>query len=419
MNRLMVVPFAVLIALILTAFLNPIQPVTGERSSSTSPVVLLKLASAGFACLVGFWGLLQSPRVRRVLSGTAGLALCTLAVLFLGTSLVAYGDSANISRASALILVSYLVFAATSLATVGLRTMLGACLAGQTLFLCLAWCVYLLFPSFGQFQEYTGEETTVSRMGGVAHPNAIGREAAVLVLLALSALRAGMLRERRRLRPLIFGGILTLAAMTLVMTISRTSMLASAAGVAMLFFDRLYSRRGVMLGLAGMVVLLSGFLVSALTSPDSVADSVTRSLTKSGDVSELTSLTGRTRIWAEAIDWIGRRPLTGYGLDSAASVMSKESVGTHNLLLHVTFSGGLMAGGVLLILLGATLYLAMTSHNPLTRALMTFVLVAGLVEDTLFPSFPCALTLLWMSLLLSAAPRVRSSEASPESSGGG
>ncbi|MEO1527333.1 MAG: O-antigen ligase family protein [Planctomycetota bacterium] len=416
LHGLLVIPAAVVLAIVLTAFLNPIQPVTAERSSGTTPVVLLKLGSAGFACLVGAWGLICSRRVRGLFLSLPGLALSSLALVFLITSMVAFGDSANISRACALILISYLAFAATSLTTVGIRHLVTACLVGQTLFLCAAWCAFLLFPSFGQFHEYTGAETTVARMGGLAHPNGIGREAAVLLLLALATFRSTAVSELSRWKGLGLTFVIGLSILTMAMTISRTSVLASAAGIAMLFFDRLYSRRGMVLALSGLVLLFGGLIGSAVVSRDSVTESMAQSLTKSGDVKELTSLTGRTRIWAEAIEWISQRPLTGYGLDSAASVMSKESVGTHNLFLHVTFSGGVFAGLLMLALFFVTFLLAIKSRDPLARGIATFVLVAGLVEDTLFPSFPGTLTLLWMTLLLAinmpqARPVLSSGEA--------
>ena len=67
-------------------------------------------------------------------------------------------------------------------------------------------------------------------------------------------------------------------------------------------------------------------------------------VTKTGDVTELTSATGRTEIWAEAIRLIGERPLTGYGLNSSPALMEDFSYHTHNLVLHATFSGGVVAG---------------------------------------------------------------------------
>ena len=80
--------------------------------------------------------------------------------------------------------------------------------------------------------------------------------------------------------------------------------------------------------------------------------------------------------------------------------MSVESTGTHNLLLHNIFCGGVIAGVLTIALLVITLYHAITSQVPLYRGIATYVLVAGLVEDTLFESFPSVLTILWIVVLL-------------------
>ncbi|MCA9140439.1 MAG: O-antigen ligase family protein, partial [Planctomycetales bacterium] len=304
-----------------------------------------------------------------------------------------------------LIFVGYFLFITAALGTIGLRKVLRVFLVGSTCYLLVAWGAYLLVPSFGRFYEYTDATTTVTRMGGVAHPNAIAAEASVALLVCCAVIRDRRPGQRMgRWASVGWALLITLILATLYATMSRTAVLAAVAGLVMLMFDKLYGRRGALMLVGAVTLGASGLFVTMLTTTESVGDSAVAAVTKSDNVEELTSLTGRTEIWAEAISLIVQRPLTGYGLDSAASVMSEKSVGTHNLFLNVVFSTGIITGIFMLLLLGATLYLAFASDNPLFRGISTFVLISGLVDDTLFASFPCPITFLWISMLMSMSP---------------
>ncbi|MCC9600659.1 O-antigen ligase family protein [Stieleria sp. JC731] len=407
-TQLRIVPVAIVVVGFLAAFLNPIQPVSDSRVSPTNPVLLLKLLGAASAWGIGLWGVLRSATMRQMLGRIPAITLLCLAGVFILAGIVSPSDSRTISVAAALILLGYLLFILATLSTIGFENFARVLLLGLAVYLFLAWGVFLLWPSFGQFHEYVDATTTVARMGGVSHPNAIAHEASTAILIALAFWRGNNCDDaNRRSFYWLCTIAIVLAAVTLLATISRTAMLATAAAAVMLFFDKLYSRLGAVLAV-GIAIVGLGFVgVVGLTSTDATLESLAGRVTKSGDVEELTSFTGRTDIWQEAIGWISQRPLVGYGMDSAASVMSSEAVGTHNLLLHVIFSGGIVAGALMLVLLLATLVIAFSSHQPLLRGIATYVLVSGLVEDTLLPSFPCALTLLWAAILM-ATQRVQS-----------
>ncbi len=424
----MILPLLISGVLLLTALANPIQPVTETRTSSTNPILLFKLATAGIAWLIGAWGVWHSTSVRALFGSWLGASVLGISIVFLLTSVFAVPETATISRASALILFGYVLMMATTIVVLPLRQLSIFMLTGAVLFAIVTWFLYLFIPSIGEFHEYTGAGTTVTRMGGLAHPNSTARETAIALIIAMGVLRMPTRRvsarsddtnpqvEPRRslwsLGNIGWACLILFLIATLVATLSRTSALAAGAAIVMLLFDKLYGRLGIALLVAGITFGLLGFVITAMTADQPVSQSATKAITKSGDLEELTSLTGRTRIWGEAISLIADRPLTGYGLDSAASVMSKENVGTHNLVLHVIFSGGVMAGLAVLIMLASTLYIALSSTVPLFRGLSTYILVSGLVEDTLFSSFPCPITLLWIAMLLMIAMPSETQEAS-------
>ena len=59
------------------------------------------------------------------------------------------------------------------------------------------------------------------------------------------------------------------------------------------------------------------------------------------------TFTGRTRTWATAIEWIKKRPLTGYGFEYAATMISKFNDNTathcHNLYLDLVYRSGIIS----------------------------------------------------------------------------
>ncbi|MCC9641964.1 O-antigen ligase family protein [Rhodopirellula sp. JC740] len=418
------IAWAVFVVVMLAMFINPIEPKTSaEFDRATSSLNVLTLAKLGLAGLATFWGglaFLVSPRTRGILFSLPGLGLLCLGIVFTLTSLFAIEQNATISRASALIYLGYVLFTAMALATLGPRKLVAAVVCGSCLYMLVTWGLFVLVPELGTFEEYVSATETVKRMGGTGHPNNIAKNAITIVLVGVamylgrtdSITSVGIRGSWKRL---FLIGVITLAVATVIATLSRTAMLAGFAAAGVLLIDRLYGRGGMAVGIlavASGAVLVLG--ISLFTGEGPFSETAVSAVTKSGDVEEITSLTGRTTIWEEALSFIVQRPLTGYGMDSAASVMSREATGTHNLLLHVTFSAGVIACGLMLLLLGWSLVFGTTSPQEWIRAVLVYVLVSGLVEDTILESFPTTLTMLWFAALLTPALIGVNQQVSPQ-----
>ncbi|SMP53046.1 O-antigen ligase [Neorhodopirellula lusitana] len=419
-----ILPWIVAILLIGAAAINPVEFKTSadfdRATQSTGVQTFLKLGLGAGVAAIAALALLVSPRTRRVLSSVPAAALVALGIVFLATSVFAMAEIRTISVASALLYMVYLIFLAAALATLGVRNVVGCLIAGSVLYLVFTLGLYVVFPERGQFVEYTSDADSVIRMGGTGHPNNIAKTAiatglaliAMLVGTAKGKLAIGMRDPWVRLFCI---GSLLLVAIVMVGTMSRTAILAGGAATAMLLFDRFYGRGGVVLFVSAVsFVMVAVLAVSLLTGEGPLSESAVGAVTKSGDVEEITSLTGRTVIWEEAIGFIAQRPVTGWGLDSAASVMSKRATGTHNLLLHVSFSAGLLAAAILAGLLVWSFLFGALSEHEWIRAVMVYVLVSGLVEDTIFESFPTTLTMLWMVALMAPVVETLGSNDSSE-----
>ncbi len=363
--------------------------------------VAIKLVIAVFAGAIGFWGLINSNLVRTALRGVPGIGLVMLAVVFVTTSVFAIAEVAMVCRVAAWIYIAYLLFIPTALVAMGIRGVVIASLIGMTANVILNWGVYLWIPSVGVFEEQFAGNTFIQRMGGLGHPNSIGRMGALAGLLSLAMLRSRALAPRLPGGTLVLLSIIALSIATSVATFSRTAIVAGLAAAIFLLFDRLATRGGVTAIVAGILTIGIGlFTIELVTGGEVIGKFLLSAGTKTGEVEELTSATGRTDIWKETVRLIGQRPITGYGLNSAPVLLQDYSHHPHNLLLHVTLSGGLLAGLLVAALLLWNIGIGLTSAEPLVRAVSMYVLISGVFEDTCLDTFATPSTLLWLVVLL-------------------
>ena len=371
--------------------------------------VAIKLVIAGACWVLGLLGVVFSPTIRHALMAVPGFILVALGVVFIATSSVAFAEAATVSRVASLIYVGYLMFAATALSVLGLRKLTVICLVALLVNLVVNWILYLGFPATGVFEEELAGQTFVKRMGGLGHPNSIARTAVLAGLLCLSMLRSHDLAPRVAFGRTVLFIIITLALMTTIATFSRTAMVAGFVAATFLLLDKFSTRWGMVLALSFVTLIGGGLLaIELLTGGEVLGDTFVSMATKTGDITELTSATGRTAIWTEAIRLISERPFTGYGLNSAPFLMLDFSLHPHNLLLHAMMSGGILAGLLVACLLAWNVFFGLTSDEPLVRAISIYVIVSGLFEDTVLDTFASPSTILWLIVMLYPSVRILS-----------
>ena len=371
----------------------------GEDHVGLDWQVAVKLVIAAACGVMGLMGVLMSSQVRVALASVPGCILVALAGVFVATSLVALPEAANVSRAAALVNFGYLCFVPTALSLLGLRRFAVICLVAMVINLIINWVMYLVFPATGIFEEELWDNTFVRRMGGLGHPNSVARSGVLSAILSLAMLRSRVIAPRLPAGRTILISVIVLACMTMIATFSRTAFVAGIAAAGLL--DKIFTRVGMLCTVGGIALLIAGIVGLELVNGGGfISDSFLSVTTKTGDMEELTSATGRTAIWAESIRLISLRPLTGYGLNSAPFLLKEFSLHPHNLVLHALMSGGVVAGILVLCLLGWNLFFGLISQEPLVRAISTYVLVSGLFEDTVLDTFASPSTLLWLVVMI-------------------
>ncbi len=377
---------------------------SGERAAQAMSLPLYaRLLAAAAATALGVWALLCSQRARQAFGTIPGILFAALGAVFVATSFFAFKEVAVVSQSAALIFLGYLLFAASIATSFKLETVLRLLLLASCVFLLVSWFLFLVIPSKGVFLEHTVIGTQVPRMGGTAHPNVVGREGAIAVLIAAGLLRMIGPWKQHPIQTLFLFGMVALGLATLVATKSRTSTLAMIFALGLLLGDRFFTRRGILIAGLGAASIFGGILIAEMIYDGQfLSEKILDKVTKTGRADELTSATGRTEIWGHALELLWERPLTGWGLDSAAS-LDIAAASTHNLLLNIAFSAGLIAAAIGMMLILWTAVYGMSSSTPVIRGLCGYVLISGIVEDTVLESFPGTLTILWITILIQQA----------------
>ncbi|MFM2340445.1 MAG: hypothetical protein RLZZ592_98 [Pseudomonadota bacterium] len=254
-------------------------------------------------------------------------------------------------------------------------------LLGMTLGSLLAWAV---MPNLALQVGYSGwvPGLTVRLWGIGSSPNSIGP------LALLSLLLESMSPTRHRgLRALLLG----CGGVTLVMAQSKTAWMAMLVAGSVILLHRFGrdARGRLRIGtLVGLLLMAAALVLGLLVVPphrwiEAVSD------TRAG--TEMVTLTGRSQIWAVALDVWMDYPLFGYGptiWDPAfrAALGMPFATHAHNQFLQSLSQGGMLSGLSLLVyLILMTLGCArmMRATRGVSLGLLAVVLVRSLTETPL------------------------------------
>jgi exopolysaccharide production protein ExoQ len=219
------------------------------------------------------------------------------------------------------------------------------------------------------------------------HPNFIGFQ------FAIGALAAGYLAQRRK----AWGWVAAALGITMIRTLSKATI------VAFLFAGLYYLLRGLKIGRkvkAWIAVVSSAVLLSFWGLMEAYFDVYSQG-------SNVETLTGRTYIWSQSLDFSLEKPWLGHGFDSFRWVFPSFNQflpnHAHNELLQQMFAYGIVG---LLVVIGVYLSFYRQIRSSRQSALRSFamavlilVLVRGLVDTDQFDlGFP-----LWLMTMLSIA----------------
>lgn len=314
----------------------------------------------------------------------------TLALAYGGFAIASavYSEAPAYSAATAFGMVGLLLYGLALPSLLSERQIMLAAIWSLCLFILAGWIVYAAVPELGRSPFMTADGSIVERLCGIAgQANALGRVVAVFLGLLFLSWHRGH-ASLALVLPLALLGIVTL-----LVADSRASLVGLAVGMAAVL-----TRRSLWLWGASILAVLVAAL-ALLAVPLRVLLGFTADLGRSGDPTELLTLTGRTDIWAFSWDKILLSPWLGYGYNSSKFILPQfvglgiEIDEAHNMLLQNLLSVGVIGTLPLLLLVVYFLVAYVRRPNPVRDFFFFFIMVYGVTEAGAFGSTPSILTL--------------------------
>jgi O-antigen ligase len=283
-------------------------------------------------------------------------------------------------------------------------------LLSLTVFNIGGWFVFYAIPDLGTSAAWTNSGIMLRMCGLAGQATNLGAVCAQAVGTAF-VLWYG--RKCSTMSMLLFGGF---AFATLLKSDARTTEIATLAGIAMIFASR--SATLVACGaLAATVVLVILQVFPQLLSV------LGNQFSRSGDPTEVYTLTGRLQIWAFAWSQIKLSPFLGYGYNSSKAVLGSYLGfenglmvdSAHNLYLQNLLSVGFVGMTPVIILLIYLTYRCVMRPIPIVCFTLVSVLISSISDTDAIGTTPTLMTMLfflvsvWPGLDKDAVPANRPS----------
>jgi exopolysaccharide production protein ExoQ len=278
--------------------------------------------------------------------------------------------------------------------------MLRPLIYGCTLVMALSIIVYFVFPDFGRMKDWIGPNQVIGKRltGIVGAANTVGYISGLCLLALYYYRQYGPIKH-----PTMYWLFILINLTALLMSNSRTSLMALCAAIGLASFMRPTLGRLVMLSL----ILCLGSLFMMAISVDAInVDSLLGMFARSGSASEIESGTGRTAIWRVAMELIEQKPLMGWGYSASTYIIPEHAkeVGftvnqVHNAFLQIALCNGLIGVGVFILLIFSKFYYSLRSGQQLNVAFLVFLLIDGLTEPIAFQGVATTTTLALATVL--------------------
>ncbi len=233
-----------------------------------------------------------------------------------------------------------------------------------------------------------------------ANPNYLGLLSALIIFICLLAYAVTQ-GKRYLIYPLPFIWIIKLSR-------SRTAILAIVAlGAVYLLWKLIIKHKAIYYGFLALTIgavisiTLLYPMANSLSSFDEVNAKVIEKMGKN-------IFSGRERIWAESIELVKEKPITGYGMQASLEDFTEEDLNTHNVYLQLLLQGGvplLLLFMALIIYIWHSLYkVANTKLAQLAGAALVGILTIGTFELTLLGQSISLGIIQWFILGLGISP---------------
>lgn len=239
------------------------------------------------------------------------------------------------------------------------------------------------------------------RFGGLyGQPNPMGAASALYIIIFLDSFPKNFLvlpsLKNKSVITVLYGFYSSiLFVMTFFMSLwalwqsnSRSALLGLIVSLTALFFMQTVKTLNKW-GAFGRVLLLALILFILLTSSflsQKLSEDNLNGLSRSGDASELTTLTGRTVLWSYLLEKIAEKPLLGYGMGSVETVSAnlgyEWATHAHNAYIEAAVYTGYLGGAIFILFMISSLTQAVFSllkDDESVKLIFAFALFYGIL----------------------------------------
>jgi O-antigen ligase len=351
----------------------------GDKSLDAQVLAKLAIWGAGGIFALSRWERIWPVLIRPV-------ATAWLAVLAWFAASAAYSPNPPFSLMAIVTMLCMLLFFIAIVFELDEGSFGSVILAGAGTVAAVSLVGYFAFPDATRLWLWseTGLNRTTRLAGITSHPNAIGELASLGLLVA--RLFWSQMNGRSRWINVTFVG---LCAAALFLSESRTALGALLIALSINQLGRFSwsARPAVLIGVA--TFMLASLLAMLIYGSDTTLSLLSRS----GNPTEILTLTGRTQIWQATVALWQASPLVGWGYGSGAFLIPKLSSAIgfvvaqpHNLVLLIMVSGGLVALGLFAVAVVVTLRSLVRAGSPPATAFLAWLFVGGLTEAVAFSS---------------------------------
>lgn len=245
------------------------------------------------------------------------------------------------------------------------------------------------------------------RLAGITdHPIGLAIDSSVAILVAGLALHRGIGRKW------ICWGVIVAALLCLIL--ARSRMPAMAMGLAWILA---YAHaRGILLQVVMLSVAVCSMigLVTVGTGWEGmIPDEILRLLSRSGNVGEIMTLTGRVDIWRTVLQKVGDHPLLGHGFASGMQVLHDfrrwNLTHAHNGFLQALLYVGWVGLSIMVAAQIGQIVAFVRQSNVLRDSLAFFLIFLAITETSMLSNLPSSSTVLFMFAMAYCAAGQRSS----------
>ncbi|GAB1390911.1 MAG: hypothetical protein AMXMBFR78_17810 [Rubrivivax sp.] len=355
------------------------------EDTSADPQNLLKMALWGVGLLVG---LLNWRVLREALRQPATLALMLTTVWFGVTAI--YSPIPLYTFGSAVSLLAVVIFGAVARRSINEPLLIKGPAVALTLLLLLGLALYVVAPERALARTEGG---TILRLAApFGTPNQLGRAAAIVLML----MAMGWIRRDVGPRSVLLWIAVPVALACLYLSQSRTALAALVVALAMVYAVK-RPARGLLLA-AALALTGLAFSVFDLNLSDLAAI-----ISRTGRVSELTTMTGRTEIWSAVWAATLEQPYFGYGHGSSKLLIPQlyrtfwgwTSTHAHNMWLQTWFGAGIVGVALLASTMLLQLRYCLRTRDLASLMVLAFVFVYGMAEASHLSAAPSILSVIW------------------------